>query len=222
MSDQKTKALSLDLLLLDPALTAEETQAGCVRAERLGLASVVVKPCFVRQAAAALRGSAVPLGTVVGYPHGANVGRIKLYEARHALTEGAVELQLWGNLGLLKADDLAAYQNDLAGVIGLAHMNGARVRVALMVDYLDEAATQTALDQAIRAGADEVLGVYGVERDEAVLNSLQALIEGAAGQIPVGVMGAVKHAGDLDALTEIGCSRIGLPPDLLVGITGVD
>ncbi|MDY6874524.1 MAG: hypothetical protein SVR81_11325, partial [Chloroflexota bacterium] len=89
-SDQNNTAQSLDLLLLDPALTAEETRTGCEQAVQMHLASVVVKPCFVRQAAAALRGSDVMLGTVIGYPHGANVGRIKLYEARWALTEGAV------------------------------------------------------------------------------------------------------------------------------------
>jgi deoxyribose-phosphate aldolase len=55
MPRQKANIAPLDLLLLDPALTAEETRAGCVQAERLSLASVVVKPCFVRQAAAASR-----------------------------------------------------------------------------------------------------------------------------------------------------------------------
>jgi deoxyribose-phosphate aldolase len=164
----------------------------------------------------------VPLGTVVGYPHGANAARIKLAEARRALTEGAVELLLWGNLGLLKAADIDAYRSDLAGVIGLAHMNGALVRVALELDDLSDAEAQVTLAQAVQAGADGAFAVCGAEWDGAALNNLPALIEAAGGQIPVGAMGAVKRAGDLDALIEIGCSRIGLPPGLLKGITGVD
>jgi deoxyribose-phosphate aldolase len=209
------EAQNPDLLLLDPAATAEETRAGCARALTLNLASVVVKPCFVRQAAAALRGSEVLPGTVIGYPYGANAGRIKLYEAKRALTEGAVELLLWGNLGLLKAGDLTAYQNDLTGVTGLAHMNGARVRAALAVDFMSEVEAQTALAQSIRAGADEVVVVYEAEIDREALSGLESLIEAASGQVPVGVMGGVQHPGDLDALRDMGCSRMGVAMKLL-------
>ncbi|MDY6874199.1 MAG: hypothetical protein SVR81_09590, partial [Chloroflexota bacterium] len=52
--------------------------------------------------------------------------------------------------------------------------------------------------------------VYEVELDLARLRGLEALIEAVDGQIPVGVMGRVKQPGDLDALREWGCSRIGV------------
>ncbi|MCB2209845.1 hypothetical protein KQH62_03020 [bacterium] len=209
-SGQKNAVQAPDLLLLEPGMTAEETKSGCKRAMQWHLTSVVVKPCFVRQAAAALRGGEVRLGTVIGYPYGANAGRIKLYEAKRALTEGAVELLLWSNLGLLRADDLTAHRNDLTGVIGLAHMNGGRVRAALAMDALDEAGVERALTQALKAGADEVLTVYEAGIDQAAMHGLQALIATVDGRVPVGVMDGINHPGDLDALREVGCSRVGV------------
>jgi deoxyribose-phosphate aldolase len=220
--EEKSGTLNPDLLLLDPALTIEETQTGCAQAVRLNLASAVVKPCFVRQAADALRGSAVALGTVIGYPHGANPARIKLAEAKRALTEGVVELLLWGNLGLLKAGDLDAFGSDLAGVIGLAHMNGARVRVVIDMDHLNGSEVQTVLAQAIRAGADGAVAFYGLAIDQEALGRLQALIEAAGEKIPVGTMGAVEHPGDLEALGEAGCAWIGLPIENLNTLMAVD
>ena len=215
--DVNMLAGSIDALLLAPQLTEAETVAGCVEAKRLNLASVVVKPCFVRQAVNALRGSQVVVGTVIGFPHGGNTAHIKLSEAKRALTEGALELAVVGNLGFLKGGSIDLYREDLKGVIGLAHMNGAKVKVVLEMGYLTEAEALAALEQAIHLSADWIVAATGFCPISATLRDVNLIVAALEGRAQVAVMDGTASLRDMLAFREAGCTRVGSidPSDLL-------
>ncbi len=97
-------AKTIDHSLLQPQLTEAEVLAGCELAARYHVASVCVKPYHVRLAAKLLAESDVLVSTVVGFPHGSSTTETKLAEARQALDEGAVELDIVINYGQLRSD----------------------------------------------------------------------------------------------------------------------
>ena len=208
---------SIDAILLAPQLTASETVAGCKAAHDLGLASAVVKPCFVRQAVYALRGSRVVVGTVIGFPHGGNTAHIKLSEAKRALTEGALELVVMGNLGYLKAGAFDQYREDIKGVVGLAHMNGAKVKGVLEMGYLSEAEALAGIEEVVGLNVDWVVSSTGFCPGGATLPDAKAVIAALDGRARAAVMDGVKTVHDLLAFIEAGCSRVGSsnPRDLL-------
>ncbi len=207
--DRQTLTSSIDAILLEPQLTEAETLSECEEAKKMGLASVVVKPCFVRQAVNALRGTAVTVGTVIGFPHGSNTAHIKLAEAKRALTEGALELVVMGNLGYLKADAFDQYREDLKGVIGLAHMNGAKVKVVLEMGYLTEPEALSALEQAIHLSADWIVAATGFCPNSATLRDVNLIVSAVEGQAQVAVMDGTASLRDMLAFIEAGCSRVG-------------
>lgn len=200
---------SVDAVLLAPQLTETETLAGCAGAKRMDLASVVVKPCFVRQAVDALRGSQIAVGTVIGFPHGGNTSYIKLSEAKRALTEGALELAVVGNLGYLKSGSFDLYREDLKGVVGLAHMNDAKVKIVLEMGFLNEAEALAGLEEAVRLNADWVVVSTGFCPNGATLRDVKTVVAALNGRAQAAVMDGAESLRDLLAFIEAGCTRVG-------------
>src|SRR5512139_807766 len=73
-------AKMIDHSLLHPTMTDRELEEGCAIAAKYQVASVCIKPYFVRRAVELLTGSGVIVGAVVGFPHGSSVTEAKRYE----------------------------------------------------------------------------------------------------------------------------------------------
>src|SRR5262245_36176169 len=84
----------IDHSLLHPTLTDEELASGCALAIKYQVASVCIKPYWVKQAAELLRGSGVRVGCVVGFPHGNSATEVKRFETEVACRDGAVEIDM--------------------------------------------------------------------------------------------------------------------------------
>ena len=82
VSDWRNAASLIDHTLLKPDAARHEVVALCDEALRYGFHSVMVNPTNVALAAAQIRGTPVKVGTVVGFPLGANLTVTKLAEAR--------------------------------------------------------------------------------------------------------------------------------------------
>src|SRR5690554_4069246 len=84
-------AKMFDHSLLQPAFTDAELETGILLDRELDVASVCIKPYGVKLAAKLLAGSTVVASTVIGFPHGGHVTKVKVYEAELALYDGAME-----------------------------------------------------------------------------------------------------------------------------------
>src|ERR671939_990431 len=84
----------IDHTLLKPEATDDDIRKLCQEAATYRFASVCVNPTWVRVAACNLRGSGVPVCTVIGFPLGATLPDVKAYEARRVILEGAREVDM--------------------------------------------------------------------------------------------------------------------------------
>src|SRR5271166_2809510 len=89
LRDWHSVASLIDHTLLGAATTSGDVIKLCSEARRFGFFSVMVNPAWVALAAAQVHGSAVKVGTVVGFPLGANLSVTKLAEAEAAAQNGA-------------------------------------------------------------------------------------------------------------------------------------
>jgi deoxyribose-phosphate aldolase len=124
--------------LLQPTLTDSDLDRGFEVARQYGVASVCVKPYGVKRAANALKGSGVVIGTVVGFPHGGHLSRVKAYEAEAAMADGAVELDMVVNIGKVLSREYGYVRDDIAAVIEPAHKQGAKVKVIFENCFLQD------------------------------------------------------------------------------------
>ena len=128
----------IDHTLLKPEATAAEIDQLCREAEQYHFASVCINPTWVKRAAENLRGTSVPVCTVIGFPLGATTPEIKAMEARRALRDGAREVDMVLNIGALKSGDYDLVGTDIEKVVDAAHDGGALCKVILETALLTD------------------------------------------------------------------------------------
>jgi deoxyribose-phosphate aldolase len=202
-------AKTIDHSLLQPQLTEDEVRAGCELARRYHAASVCVKPYHVRLAAELLKGSDVLVSTVVGFPHGSSTTATKLAEARQALAEGAVELDMVINIGELRSGHLDYVRNEVKAVCDLAHARGAKVKVILENAYLTDEQKVAACRLSDEAGADWVKTSTGFAPAGATVADIRLMRESVSERVEVKAAHGVRTLAAALEMIDAGVTRIG-------------
>ncbi len=201
-------AKTIDHSLLRPELTDAELTAGCELARAYHVASVCIKPSGIPLAARALEGSDVLVGTVVGFPHGSSTTRVKVFEARQALEDGAAELDMVINIGWLRSGEDQRVEDDIRAVVNEA-AGKALVKVILENAYLTDDEKRRGCRIVEAAGADFVKTSTGFAPTGATLDDLRLMRDSVSPHVQVKAAGGVRT---LDALLDVlntGTTRVG-------------
>src|SRR5580700_7935145 len=121
----------IDHTLLKPEASRDEIRKLCQEAAKFGFASVCINPWYVPLAAELLRGTKVKVCTVVGFPLGATLPQVKIYETEEAIKLGAQEIDMVINIGALKSGQDDVVQSDICGVVQASHRGRAICKVIL-------------------------------------------------------------------------------------------
>jgi deoxyribose-phosphate aldolase len=201
-------AKTIDHSLLRPELTDQEVLEGCDLARRYDVASVCVKPCHVKMAAEALAGCDVAVGTVIGFPHGSVTTKTKIFEARQAIEDGAVELDMVLNIGALRSGRYEDVLTDIAAVVEAAR-GKALVKVILENAYLTSEQIQIACHACEKAGADFVKTSTGFAPSGAKLDDLRLMCASVGPDVQVKAAGGVRTLDAALQVIDVGVTRIG-------------
>ncbi len=126
----------IDHSLLHPTMTDAELEKGCRLAAQYQVASVCIKPYFVKRAVELLKNTGVAVGAVIGFPHGNSATPVKRYETATACADGATEIDMVINIGKALSGDWEYVAQDIKAVCDEAHAHGAKVKVIFENDYL--------------------------------------------------------------------------------------
>lgn len=199
----------VDHTLLKPEASEQDIQRLCEEAARYGFASVCVNPSWVKTAACALRGSGVPVCTVVGFPLGATLADVKAYETRRAIFDGAREIDMVINIGALKSGDDCAVEYDIRAVVEASHEYGVLVKTIIETALLTDEEKVRACLAAKRAGADFVKTSTGFAKSGATVADVSLMRRTVGPNLGVKAAGGVKGIEDARAMVEAGATRIG-------------
>lgn len=199
----------IDHSLLNPALTAEQLEAGCRLAVEYRVASVCILPYYLRRCAELLAGSGVKASTTLGFPHGGHTTVIKVAEARQALADGGEELDMVVNISQVLSGRWDYVREELRAVIDLTHAAGQKVKVIFENCYLNDDQKVFLCEICSELGADWVKTSTGYGGGGATLDDLALMRKHAAPHVQVKAAGGVR---DLDALLQVralGVTRCG-------------
>jgi len=199
----------IDHSLLRPELTEADVLAGCELAARYHVATVCVKPCHVTLAKDALKESDVFVSTVIGFPHGSNLTAIKVAEARLAMEEGALELDMVLNIGQLRSGQYDFVRDDIKAVSDAAHERGVKVKVILENHYLTDDEKVIACKFSEEAGADWVKTSTGFAAGGATLKDLRLMRANVSDKVQVKAAGGVRTLPALLDVIDAGATRCG-------------
>ena len=199
----------IDHTLLSASATGAEIDLLCAEAEQYGFASVCINPTWVKRAANNLRGSGVPVCTVIGFPLGATTTEVKAMEARKALRDGAREIDMVINVGALKSGLHDIVFDDIAKVVDAAHEAGAVCKVILETALLTDEEKVIASALAKRAKADFVKTSTGFGPGGATVYDVALMRETVGPEMGVKASGGVRTADDAEDMIAAGATRIG-------------
>lgn len=207
----------IDHTALRPETSAADVRNLCTQARELGFRTVCVNPSRVAQAVEELTGSPVDVCTVIGFPLGATSTAAKVAETQQALTDGARELDLVINLGLVADGDWPGVEGDIRAVVSAAHDQAAAmgcpaptVKAILETAALEEYEIVAACRAVQAAGADFVKTSTGFHpaggATVAAVNLLRTTVGPGFG---VKASGGIRTSVDLQELVAAGANRIG-------------
>src|SRR6187200_3594343 len=199
----------IDHTLLKPEASEADIRKLCEEAAQFGFASVCVNPGWVQKASEFLRGTGVPVCTVIGFPLGATLSDVKAYEARRSIFNGATEVDMVINIGALKSGDDCTVEDDIKAVVEAAHENHILCKVIIETALLTDEEKVRACVAAKNAGADFVKTSTGFSKGGATVADIALMRRTVGSELGVKASGGVKGLDDARALVEAGATRIG-------------
>ncbi len=194
------------------ALKADTTPAAisdlCDEAREYSFAAVCINPSFVPQAVAELEGTDVAVCTVIGFPLGATSSEVKAAETRWAVKEGATEVDMVINVGLLKAGLDDRVRDDIRAVVAAAQ-GGATVKVIIECALLNDEEKRLAVKITREAGAHYVKTSTGFSSGGATLSDVRLLREAVGPGFGVKAAGGIGDYEAAIAMIEAGATRLG-------------
>jgi deoxyribose-phosphate aldolase len=94
----------IDHALLSPTLDRDALELGCKTAAAYDVASICIMPYYVARCTEILQGTTVLPSTVIGFPHGGQATSTKVSEAKTAIADGAIELDMVVNISAVLSE----------------------------------------------------------------------------------------------------------------------
>ncbi len=205
----KRLAKKIDHTLLKPEAKPDEIKSLCEEAKRFNFAAVCVNPCYVSLCSELLKGTEVNVCTVIGFPLGATTTETKRFEAEQAIKNGAREVDMVINIGMLKSGDYDYIFNDVNQVALAAKKNGAVCKVILETALLTDEEKIKACLICKRAGADFVKTSTGFSKGGATAGDVALMKYVVGSSVGVKASGGIRSREDADKMLESGADRIG-------------
>jgi deoxyribose-phosphate aldolase len=116
-TDATQLARIIDHTLVRPDATINDLAEACESAKKYGFACVAVNSSYVAQARSFLSSTLIKVCAVVGFPHGSNTTTVKIFEAMEAIKNGASELDIVANIGMVKSGRFVFVEIDIKNII---------------------------------------------------------------------------------------------------------
>ncbi len=197
----------LDHTLLKADATAGQISSLCEEARHWEFASVCVPPRFVPQAVEQLAGSAVAVGTVIGFPLGYQTTACKVFEAKEAVAGGATELDMVIHPGQALSESIERVEEEMVAVVAAA--GSATVKVIIECCYLSDVLKGALAEAVVRAGAGYVKTSTGFGSGGATLEDVRLLAERVQGKCGVKAAGGIRDLAACREFLAAGATRIG-------------
>lgn len=197
----------IDHTLLKADATEAEVEKLCAEARKYKFASVCVNTSYVEQCARLLSGSGVMVCCVVGFPLGAMSIDAKAFETRHAVSQGADEVDMVINVGKLESGNYAYVFEDIRAVVKAAA--GHTVKVILETSLLNEDQKIAACVLSKAAGADFVKTSTGFGPGGATPEDIALMRRIVGEQMGVKASGGIRDCSTAQKMIEQGATRIG-------------
>ena len=196
----------VDHTLLKQTATWDQIKALCDEAMEFGTASVCIPPCYVKQAHDYVQGK-LTICTVVGFPNGNMTTNAKEFETLEALANGAEEIDMVINIGMLRAGNTDYVANEIRR---LKEACGRRIlKVIIETCLLTEEEKKTMCRIVTECGADFIKTSTGISTGGATPEDIKLFAENVGPNVRIKAAGGIATLEDAENFVKLGATRLG-------------
>ncbi len=196
----------VDHTLLAQTATWEDIRKLCDDAMAYRTASVCIPPCYVKQAAEYGRGR-LTVCTVIGFPNGNTTTACKVFEAKEAIANGAKEIDMVINIGMLKAGDTDYVLGEIKAL--KAACGELVLKVIIETCLLTEAEKITMCRLVTEAGADFIKTSTGFSTGGATFDDVALFARHVGPGVRIKAAGGISSIADAEKFVALGATRLG-------------
>ena len=196
----------VDHTLLRPEATWMEIMTLCDEALKYNTASVCVPPYFVQPCARYLEGR-IKVCTVIGFPNGYNSLQIKVLETAEAIKNGADEIDLVINIGLVKDEQWGLIMDEILAV--KKECRGRTLKVIIETCLLTEYEKKRMCRIVTQAKADYIKTSTGFSTAGATREDVALLVANVGPDVKVKAAGGISTLQDAEDFLALGADRLG-------------
>lgn len=202
-------AKTIDHTMLKPQATPADVIGICEEAIEHKFASVCVNSCYTSLVANRLKDSGVKTCVVIGFPLGAMSTNSKVAEVNNAISNGADEIDMVINVGMLKAEEYDYVLNDIKAVVDATHTGRAICKVIIETSLLTDVEKVRACFLSKKAKANFVKTSTGFNGGGATLEDVSLMKRVVGDKLQVKASGGVRSREDAVNVLNAGADRIG-------------
>lgn len=210
MTDNSSLAQFLDHANHSPLSQEAEIKNLCQEVLEYGFNAAFVNPCWVSFAKSIL-GDKGRVGTVVSFPLGQDDLETKINASLEAIKNGADELDISSNIGLLKSGREEEYLGEMMALARAIKEKNNLVVVKFIIEavFLSPEEIKKASELVLQSGADFIKTTSGYGPNDAKLEFVEIIKSVVADQIKIKAAGGIDRAEEVRQYLEAGASRIG-------------
>ena len=207
-----------DHTLLAQTATWQQIKKICDEGIQYATASVCIPPCFVKQAKEYV-GERLKICTVIGFPNGYNTTAVKVFETQDAIKNGADEIDMVINIGLLRAGADEAVCEEIQAIKSAC--GDKLLKVIIETCLLTEEEKIRMCKIVTEAGADYIKTSTGFSTAGATLADVKLMKANVGEKVLVKAAGGISGLEDAQSFLDNGASRLGTSR-VVKAVQGID
>ena len=196
----------VDHTLLLQTSTWEEIKGICDDAMKYHTASVCIPPCYVKQAKEYM-GDRMKVCTVIGFPNGNHTTATKVFETEDAVANGADEIDMVINVGMLKAGNDAYVLDEIKAIKKAC--KGRLLKVIIETCLLTEEEKIRMCEIVTESGAEYIKTSTGFSTAGATFEDIALFAKHIGPDVKMKAAGGISSLEDAEKFIELGASRLG-------------
>ena len=203
----KNEILSkVDHTFLKQTATWNDIRELCDDAIRYNTASVCIPPSFVKKAKEYVN-EKMKVCTVIGFPNGYNTTDVKVFETSNAIQNGADEIDMVINIGMLKGKEYDAILNEINEIKKAC---GDKIlKVIIETCLLTEEEKIKMCDIVSNSNADFIKTSTGFSTAGATIEDIKLFKKHIKNDKKIKAAGGISSFEDAERFIEEGASRLG-------------
>lgn len=196
----------VDHTLLSQTATSDEIRSLCDDAVKYGCASVCIPAYYVKEAKEYVENK-IAVCTVVGFPNGYSTAEVKCFETENAVKNGADEIDMVINVGMLKDKKYAEILNEINAVKKAC--NGRLLKVIIETCLLTDDEKIKMCEIVSKSDADFIKTSTGFSSGGATKHDIELFSKYVTDGTKIKAAGGISSLEDAEAFINLGADRLG-------------